>query len=138
MRKRVLIPPTPATSGHGLCPADEKALRDTLEHLESFNDRIHLMGSGERGQFLLVQAKLKVRLNPPPIDGIITEARQLVERFGPTLDAGRASTQRREMETLELDRQRTAAREARAKLIAAKATEKERQRVEALKAWQGT
>ena len=137
MRKRVLIPPTPATSGHGLCPADEKALRDTLEHLESFNDRIHLMGSGERGQFLLVQAKLKVRLNPPPIDGVVELAQELIKRYGMTLDAGRAATLRRDAELEEINAQRLAAREARAKLIAARAAERERQKLEARLLWQG-
>lgn len=137
MKKRVLTPPAPQVSGHGLTAADEKTLRDVLAHLENFNDRAHLLGSRERDEFLLVQAKVKARLSPPPIDGLVETAQRVIGKYGVTLDAGRAAAIQREAETAELDAKRIAAREARAKLIAAKAAERERQRVAALREWQG-
>lgn len=137
MKKRTLTPPAPTVSGNGLCPADEKILRDVLARLEVFCDRLHLLGAAEREQVSFVLAKIKIRLAPAPIDGIVAAAQKLIERYGVTLDAGRAATIQREAEFQEIAVKRKAAREARAALIAAKAAEKERQRVEALKAWQG-
>lgn len=135
--KRKLTPPAPAVSGHGLTKADEATLRCTLAELETYVDRLHLLGSAERERVLFVLAKIKVRLAPPPIDGLVELAQELIKRYGMTLDAGRAATLRRDAELEEINAQRLAAREARAKLIAARAAERERQKLEARLLWQG-
>ena len=135
--KRKLTPPAPAVSGHGLTKADEATLRCTLAELETYVDRLHLLGSAERERVLFVLAKIKVRLAPPPIDGLVESAQELIKRYGMTLDAGRAATLRRDAELEEINAQRLAAREARAKLIAARAAERERQKLEARLLWQG-
>lgn len=135
--KRKLTPPAPAVSGHGLTKADEATLRCTLAELETYVDRLHLLGSAERERVLFVLAKIKVRLAPPPIDGLVKSAQELIKRYGMTLDAGRAATLRRDAELEEINAQRLAAREARAKLIAARAAERERQKLEARLLWQG-
>ena len=137
MRKQVLKPPAPAVSGHGLTKADEATLRCTLAELETYVDRLHLLGSAERERVLFVLAKIKVRLAPPPIDGLVELAQELIKRYGMTLDAGRAVTLRRDAELEEINAQRLAAREARAKFVAARAAERERQQLEARLLWQG-
>ena len=140
MRKRKLTPPTPPTPAvttNGLCAEDAQVLRVTLAELETYGDRLHLMGSREREEWLLVEARVKVRLSPPPIQPLVEAAQRVISKYGMTLNAGRAATLRREAELVEINAQRLAAREARAKLVAARAAERERQQLEARLLWQG-
>ena len=137
MRKRVLKPPAPAVTTNGLCPADEKVLHDVLERLDAYSDRMHLLGAKERDEYLYVQARVKIRLFPPPIGPVAEAAERVIARYGPTLDAGRAATLRRDAELEEINAQRLAAREARVRLLAAKAAAKEEARLKARLEWQG-
>lgn len=120
--------PAPVMIMSGLTPEAEEALQSVLTDLQVYSDRLHLLGALEREQVQAVERKLKARLSPPSIDGLVAEAQHMIQRFGPALDAGRRSTQEREAAAAEAQRAGEAARAARSALLAEKARVQEEKR----------